>query len=66
MKTIDEKLVIIDLIIDVESKINFIGFRSPKIMFLVNVSVLVKSNRQYLTSTEKGLKKISGPLDLTT
>ena len=47
MKTIDEKLMIVGLVVDIESKINFTEFRSPKIMFLVNVSLLVKSNRQY-------------------
>ena len=46
MKTIDEKLVIIDLIVDVESKINFVGFRSPKMVLLVKSGVPVKSKPQ--------------------
>ena len=50
MKTIDEKLMIVGLVVDIESKINFTEFRSSKIMFLVNVSLLVKSNRQWYVS----------------
>ena len=46
MKTIDEKLMIIDLVVDVESKINFIEFQSPKTVLLVKSGVPVKSKPQ--------------------
>ena len=46
MKTINEKLVIIDLIVGIESKIDFIGFRSPKMALVVKSGVPIKSKPQ--------------------
>ena len=46
MKIIDEKLMIIDLVVDIESKINIIGFRSPKIVLLVKSGAPIKSKPQ--------------------
>ena len=47
MKTIDEKLMIIGLFVDIESKINEIEFQFPKLIFWFKISAPVKSTSQY-------------------
>ena len=46
MKTIDEKLMIIGLFVDIESKINEIEFRFPTIIFWFKIGAPIKSTSQ--------------------
>ena len=49
MKKINEKMMIVGLFVDIESKTNFIEFRTPKTILLVKVSVPIKYQSQYST-----------------